>query len=120
MVRSPLAEGERHELVVEYSGSPRPEPAPTTRGDFSTVGFTVTDRGEVWTMQEPYGAFSWYPVNDQPSDKALYDITVTCRRRGPASPTVDWSPRPPRATTDDDALAARRARVVVPRDARDR
>ena len=26
-------------------------------------------------MQEPYGAFTWYPVNDQPSDKALYDIT---------------------------------------------
>ena len=28
-------------------------------------------------MQEPYGAFSWYPVNDQPADKALYDISVT-------------------------------------------
>ena len=27
-------------------------------------------------MQEPYGAYTWYPVNDQPSDKALYDITV--------------------------------------------
>ncbi len=27
-------------------------------------------------MQEPYGAYSWYPVNDQPSDKALYDISV--------------------------------------------
>ncbi|KRF34773.1 M1 family metallopeptidase [Nocardioides sp. Soil805] len=77
VVRSPITEGDRHELVVEYSGSPRPEPAPTTRSDFSEVGFTVTERGEVWTMQEPYGAYSWYPVNDQPSDKALYDITVT-------------------------------------------
>ena len=28
-------------------------------------------------MQEPNGAFTWYPVNDQPSDKALYDISVT-------------------------------------------
>jgi aminopeptidase N len=27
-------------------------------------------------MQEPYGAFTWYAVNDQPSDKALYDISV--------------------------------------------
>lgn len=77
VVRSPITEGDRHELVVEYAGDPRPVPAPTTRGDFSTVGFTVTDRGEVWTMQEPYGAYSWYPVNDQPSDKALYDITVS-------------------------------------------
>jgi aminopeptidase N len=36
----------------------------------------VTPTGEVWTMQEPYGAFTWYPVNDQPADKALYDVTV--------------------------------------------
>ena len=28
-------------------------------------------------MQEPYGAFTWYAVNDQPSDKALYDFSVT-------------------------------------------
>jgi aminopeptidase N len=28
-------------------------------------------------MQEPYGAFTWYPVNDQPADKALYDFTIT-------------------------------------------
>ena len=28
-------------------------------------------------MQEPFGAYSWYPVNDQPADKALYDISVT-------------------------------------------
>ena len=27
-------------------------------------------------MQEPYGAHTWYPVNDQPSDKALYDFTA--------------------------------------------
>ena len=38
--------------------------------------------GEPWTMQEPYGAFTWYPVNDQPSDKAFYDFTSRCRRRG--------------------------------------
>ena len=27
-------------------------------------------------MQEPYGAFTWYPVNDQPADKAFYDVRV--------------------------------------------
>ena len=27
-------------------------------------------------MQEPYGAFTWYPVNDQPADKAFYDVKV--------------------------------------------
>ncbi|WP_297739898.1 M1 family metallopeptidase [Nocardioides sp.] len=77
VVTAPIVTDDRHELVVSYAGKPRPVPAPTTRRDFSTVGFTVTDRGEVWTMQEPYGAYSWYPVNDQPADKALYDISVT-------------------------------------------
>lgn len=75
-VESPVRHNQRHLLVVDYSGTPRPTAAPTTRTDFSTTGFTITDTGEVWTMQEPYGAYTWYPVNDQPSDKALYDVTV--------------------------------------------
>lgn len=77
VVKQRVTKDSQHELVISYAGKPKPVPAPTTRGDFSTLGFTVTDRGEVWTMQEPYGAFSWYPVNDQPADKALYDISVT-------------------------------------------
>jgi aminopeptidase N len=36
----------------------------------------VAQDGTVWTMQEPYGAYSWYAVNDQPSDKAFYDVTI--------------------------------------------
>ncbi len=77
VVKAKIVEDDQHELVIEYAGRPRPEPAPTVRSDFSTTGFTVTEQGEVWTMQEPYGAYSWYPVNDQPADKALYDISVT-------------------------------------------
>jgi aminopeptidase N len=76
VVRAPVVADQRYELVVAYTGTPQPTPAPTTRRDFSTTGFTVTETGEVWTMQEPFGAFTWYPVNDQPADKALYDVTV--------------------------------------------
>ena len=76
VLRAPIEEDERYELALDYDGTPEPAPAPTTRSDFSETGFTVTRTGEVWTMQEPYGAYTWYPVNDQPSDKALYDITV--------------------------------------------
>jgi aminopeptidase N len=76
VVTAPVREDATHEVVVTYAGRPRPVPAPTTRSDFSTTGWTVTERGEVWTMQEPYGAYSWYPVNDHPSDKALYDFTI--------------------------------------------
>lgn len=81
VLKAPIEEDERYELTLDYDGTPEPTPAPTTRGDFSTTGFTVTPTGEVWTMQEPYGAFTWYPVNDQPSDKALYDITVNAPAR---------------------------------------
>jgi aminopeptidase N len=28
-------------------------------------------------MQQPFGAFTWYPANDHPSDKATYDVTIT-------------------------------------------
>ena len=77
VVEAPVTSDQQHVLVVDYGGRPGPVPAPTRRSDFSTTGMTVTDDGELWTMQEPYGAYSWYPVNDQPADKALYDITVT-------------------------------------------
>ncbi len=77
VVTAPVVASERYVLEVTYAGIPQPTPAPTTRSDFTTTGWTTTPDGETWTMQEPYGAFTWYPVNDQPSDKALYDISVT-------------------------------------------
>jgi aminopeptidase N len=76
VVASPVVEDRKYLLVIEYAGTPEPTPAPTIRTDLATTGWTITDSGEVWTMQEPYGAYTWYPVNDQPSDKALYDFTI--------------------------------------------
>jgi aminopeptidase N len=76
VVQAPVEADQRYALELRYGGTPRPVAAPTTRGDFSTLGWTITDDGQVWTMQEPFGAYSWYAVNDQPSDKALYDFTV--------------------------------------------
>ncbi|WP_426504175.1 M1 family metallopeptidase [Dactylosporangium sp. McL0621] len=64
-------------LAVGYSGTPATVPMPSHRGDVEPLGLTVTADGGLWTMQEPYGASTWYPANDQPSDKALYDIAVT-------------------------------------------
>jgi aminopeptidase N len=77
LVSGAFAADAQYELTIAYSGRPQPVEAPTTRSDFSTTGFTVTDDGSAWTMQEPYGAYSWYAVNDQPSDKAFYDFTLT-------------------------------------------
>ena len=77
VVSQDVREDERHTLVLTYSGTPQPVPAPTKRSDFSTIGWTTTSKGGAWTMQEPYGAYSWYAVNDQPSDKALYDFRIS-------------------------------------------
>ena len=64
-------------LVVRYHGRPATTPMPSHRIDAEPLGLTVTKDGGLWTMQEPFGAFTWYPANDQPSDEALYDISVT-------------------------------------------
>jgi aminopeptidase N len=48
-----------------------------TRPDISKLGAAVTASGGIWAQQEPYGAFTWFPCNDQPSDKALYDVAIT-------------------------------------------
>ncbi|MEU5906963.1 M1 family metallopeptidase [Micromonospora sp. NPDC047527] len=64
-------------LVVAYHGKPSTTPMPSKRGDAHPLGLTVDSAGGVWTMQEPFGAFTWYPANDHPSDEALYDIAVT-------------------------------------------
>jgi aminopeptidase N len=72
-----LAKDSRHVLTVHYSGTPKPVQAPTDRADIPHLGWTTTRRGEVWTMQEPFGAYTWFPVNDQPSDKAFYDVKIS-------------------------------------------
>ncbi len=74
--RSGLRADSRHRLVIRYRGTPHPVHAPTTRSDFERTGWTIRPNGTVWTMQEPFGAFTWYPVNDQPSDKAYYDFRI--------------------------------------------
>jgi aminopeptidase N len=79
VIRAPVRANQRYTLEMRYRGTPRPVAAPTTRDDFSTVGWAITDDGETWTMQEPFGAYSWYAVNDHPSDKALYDFTLSTR-----------------------------------------
>ncbi len=74
----PLARNSRHILTIDYAGSPEPTPAPSKRADLAAgLGWSVDPEGNVYTFQEPFGAFTWYPVNDHPSDEALYDARIT-------------------------------------------
>jgi aminopeptidase N len=78
VVAAALTGDARATLVVRYHGTPRTVPMRSRRGDFPEgLGLRATDGGEAWTMQEPYGAFTWYPANDHPSDEAVYDVSVT-------------------------------------------
>jgi aminopeptidase N len=78
VVAAPVAAERPVTLVVGYHGRPKPVKMPSRRGDFTEgIGMRAAKDGSLWTMQEPYGAFTWYPVNDHPSDEALYDIAVT-------------------------------------------
>ena len=77
VVEQPVRADQRYELSLDYTGTPEPVDVPTMRADLSTTGWTTTPEGETWTMQEPWGAYTWYAVNDHPSDKALYDFTLT-------------------------------------------
>ncbi|MDE9366392.1 M1 family metallopeptidase [Luteipulveratus sp. YIM 133132] len=73
----PMTKDVKRTVVIRYHGKPDPVAAPTTRSDLDEgLGLRATSAGHLWTMQEPYGAFTWYPVNDIPSDKATYDISV--------------------------------------------
>jgi aminopeptidase N len=74
----PLAKDSRTTVVITYHGVPHSIAFPSNRGDAAEgLGLRPTSAGEAWTMQEPYGADTWYPVNDHPSDEALYSIAVT-------------------------------------------
>lgn len=67
----------RYTARIDYRGTPRTAKGPASRSDIARVGMRVTRGGQLWTMQEPFGAFTWYPSNDQPSDKAMYDVRVS-------------------------------------------
>jgi aminopeptidase N len=65
-------------LVVDYHGTPEQVAFPSHRGDAKEGnGLRPAKNGGAWTMQEPWGAMTWYPANELVSDKALYDIAVT-------------------------------------------
>ncbi len=77
VVAAAVKQDQRYELTLSYAGTPEPVEAPTTRSDLATGGFHIDPDHETWTISEPHGSLTWYAVNDQPADKALYDFTLT-------------------------------------------
>jgi aminopeptidase N len=69
---APIAEGATFETVVTYTSSPRS----LTGADPVNPGW-VADGDQVYTVFEPHGAATLFPVNDHPADKAAYELRVT-------------------------------------------
>lgn len=65
-----LAPDETLRLIVAYSGSPRP-----VRSKWGEIGWEELENGALVASQ-PVGAASWYPCDDDPEVKALYELTM--------------------------------------------
>jgi aminopeptidase N len=73
---SPLPAGETFEVVVEYAG----RPSSLDSAGLGVEGWIPTDDGAT-VLSEPNGAMTWFPVNNTPSDKATYHISVDVPNR---------------------------------------
>ncbi len=105
-----LPAGSTVTAVVSYHGTPRPAAFPGTRSDVPSIGVHVADDGAIWAMQEPYGAYTWFPCSDQPSDKALFDVAITA----PAGWAGVASGEPAATTAGGDGSTTRRWHGTAP------
>jgi aminopeptidase N len=67
-----VTKGSGFTVTVDYSGTPQSITEPA----LGSTGFLKTTDGAI-VMGEPESATTWFPVNDHPRDKALYDIELT-------------------------------------------
>ncbi|MET7465166.1 M1 family metallopeptidase [Nonomuraea sp. NPDC005501] len=74
---APLPADHGARVVVRYHGVPEPYASGQQRRDLALLGLRSAADGSAWALQEPFGAFTWFPVNDHPSDEALYDVAIT-------------------------------------------
>ncbi|MBN2411794.1 T9SS type A sorting domain-containing protein [candidate division KSB1 bacterium] len=65
-------QGEQISIIITYNG--KPQESDYYAFDFSNHG----QQPMIWTLSEPFGARSWWPCKDVPSDKAdSVDIRIT-------------------------------------------
>ncbi len=70
----PLPAGAEFTVQTSYSSFPNSVPTPAWP---QGVGWQAPRPDLVYVVSEPNGARGWYPVNDHPSDKALYRFVLT-------------------------------------------
>jgi aminopeptidase N len=70
--RQALRKGSDFTVIVRYAGVPKV----ITDPDDSIEGWVPTDDG-AYVVGEPQGAPGWFPANDNPQDKATFDMAIT-------------------------------------------
>ncbi len=70
-----IANSEEFDVEVRYKGKPKE----VTDPDGSTEGWVATDDG-AFVVGEPLGSPAWFPSNNHPLDKAVFEISVEVPR----------------------------------------
>jgi aminopeptidase N len=63
-------------IEINYHGKPEPVDTLTPSFSVNKVGWFHDKDGAITVFNEPDGAASWFPVNDHPSDKAMYKFDI--------------------------------------------
>jgi aminopeptidase N len=63
-------------VSVDYAGVPDALPDPTAPGQGLFLGW-LKYRNSTYALSEPVGASTFFPANDEPTDKATYTIGIT-------------------------------------------
>jgi aminopeptidase N len=67
-----IAKGKAFTVVVSYGGKPQP-----LTNDTLGVGGWLRTRDGAFALGQPESASTWFPVNDHPSDKATFALSMT-------------------------------------------
>ncbi|HEX2527738.1 MAG TPA: M1 family metallopeptidase [Geminicoccus sp.] len=76
--KAPIAKGRKFVVAIAYDGTPVPIQDPTAPGDPDYLLGWFKYQNSTYALSEPVGASTFYPANDEPTDKAsfTFDITV--------------------------------------------
>ena len=76
-LKRPIRKGERFRVEVVYGGTATPLPDPTLPGDDTPLLGWLSNAAGSFVVSEPVGASSFFPCNDELTDRATFSIRVT-------------------------------------------
>ncbi len=75
--QTPIDFGDTFQVTVEYSGVPQPQVDPWGSPEGWIRASNGSSADGAFVVDEPIGAQTWFPCNNDPKDKATYDFEIT-------------------------------------------